>query len=138
MAGPSHAPENIAPLSASQQQFNALSQALNHGLPVRLDRSNFILWHAQMENIIYVNGLEDFIDVSATSPPQFLGDSRTLNPNFIQWRRKDRLILSWIYSSLSPEIIAQIVGMTTTASAWSALQNYYSASSHARILRLRL
>ena len=34
--------------------------------------------------------------------------------------------------------MAQIVGMTTTASAWSALQTYYSASSNARIMQLRL
>ena len=92
MAGPSNAPEHISALTISQQQFNALSQALNHGLPVRLDRTNFILWHAQMENVIYANGLEDFIDGSASPPTQFLGDSRTLNPEFVQWRRKDRLI----------------------------------------------
>ena len=34
--------------------------------------------------------------------------------------------------------MAQIVGKTTTASAWSALQSYYSASSNARIMQLRL
>ena len=34
--------------------------------------------------------------------------------------------------------MAQIVGMTTTATAWDALQTYYSLSSNARIMQLRL
>ena len=138
MAGSSKASEMLPALTTSQQHFTALSQALNHALPVRLDRTNFILWHAQMENVIYANGLEDFVDGTAAAPPQHLPNSSALNPEFIQWRRKDRLILSWIYSSLSPELMSQIVGMTTTASAWAALQTFYSSSSNARILQLRL
>ena len=136
MAGPAGAPESVSAsmLTVQQQQFNALSQALNHGLPVRLDRTNFLLWNAQTENVIYANGLEDFVNGTTQAPAQHLPDSETLNPDFIQWRRKDRLILSWLFSSLSPEIMTQIVGMTTSATAWSALQSYYSSSSNARIM----
>ena len=69
MAGPSRAPEALNAVNIYQQQFTALSQALNHALPVRLDRMNFILWQAQMQNVIYANGLEDFVDGSASPPP---------------------------------------------------------------------
>jgi hypothetical protein len=37
-----------------------------------------------------------------------------INPAFIAWRRQDRTILSWIYSSLTPAIMAQIIGHTTS------------------------
>ena len=33
-----------------------IMQTLNHTLPIKLDRNNFLLWKTQMENVIYANG----------------------------------------------------------------------------------
>ncbi|KAL5547515.1 hypothetical protein UlMin_002746 [Ulmus minor] len=48
------------------------------------------------------------------------------------------MILSWIYFSLTPEIMAQIIGHTMSNSAWNALEKVFSSSSRARIMQLRL
>ena len=81
-------------------------QMMNHTLPVKLDRTNYILWRSQVDNVIFANGFEDFIDGMAICPDKELSPG-VLNPSFIAWRRQDRTILSWIYSSLTPPIMAQ-------------------------------
>ncbi|RVW79650.1 hypothetical protein CK203_065290 [Vitis vinifera] len=60
--------------------------------PIKLDRSNYILWKTQMENVVYANGFEDYIEGTKSCPPKELptGD---LNPDFVQWRRFDRMVL---------------------------------------------
>ncbi|KAL5569233.1 hypothetical protein UlMin_025808 [Ulmus minor] len=68
---------------------------LNHTLP--------------MDNMIFANGFEDFIEGSSVFPEKTIQATGLSNPEFIAWQRQDRLILSWIYSSLTTEIMAQII-----------------------------
>ncbi|RVW25398.1 Retrovirus-related Pol polyprotein from transposon RE1 [Vitis vinifera] len=110
---------------------------LNHPLPIKLDRDNHILWHTQMENVIYANGFEDHIEGLRPCPPKTISTGE-VNPDFLVWRRYDRMILSWIYSSLTPEVMGQIVGLQTSHEAWTALQRSFSASTKARTMQLRL
>ncbi|KAL5570075.1 hypothetical protein UlMin_026650 [Ulmus minor] len=35
---------------------------LNHTFPVKLDRTNYILWRSQIDNVVFANGFEDYID----------------------------------------------------------------------------
>ena len=60
-----------------------------------------------------------------------------LNSEFVQWKRLDRLILSWIYSTLTPEVMAQIVGYQTSHSSWFALEKLFSSSTRARRLEFQ-
>ncbi|RVW65725.1 Retrovirus-related Pol polyprotein from transposon RE1 [Vitis vinifera] len=112
-------------------------QMLNHTLPVKLDRTNYILWRSQIDNVIFANGFEDFIDGTSICPEKDLSPG-VMNPAFVAWRRQDRTILSWIYSSLTLGIMAQIIGHNTSHSAWNALESIFSSSSRARIMQLRL
>ena len=107
-------------------------QMLNHTLPVKLDRTNYILWRSQIDNVIFANGFEDFIDGTSICLEKDLSQG-VMNPAFVAWRRQDRTILSWIYSSLTPGIMAQIIGHNTSHSAWNALESIFSSSSRARI-----
>ena len=61
-----------------------------------------------------------------------------INPSFVTWRRQDRTIFNWIYSSLTPAIMAHIIGHNTSHTAWNALEKTFSSSSKARIMQLRL
>ena len=90
-----------------------------------------------MENVIFANGFEDHIEGLKICPPQKTSSGET-NPDFVMWRRFDRMILSWIYSSLTPEIMDQIVGYQSSHAAWFALERIFSASLRARVMQLRL
>ena len=61
-----------------------------------------------------------------------------VNPDFITWQRFDRMILSWILSSLTSKIMGQIIGYQTSNTTWVALEKIFSSSSKARIMQLRL
>ena len=100
-------------------------QMLNHTLPVKLDRTNYILWRSQVDNVVFANGFEDFIDGSSICLKKELSPG-VLNPAFIAWRRQDHTILSWIYSSLTPAIMAQIIGHNSSHCAWKTLEKTFS------------
>ncbi|RVX15771.1 Retrovirus-related Pol polyprotein from transposon RE1 [Vitis vinifera] len=87
--------------------------------------------------LFFANGFEDFIDGSSICPDKELS-SGLINPAFVAWRRQDRTILSWLYSSLTPAIMAQIIGHNSSHFAWNALEKTFSSSSRARIMQLRL
>ena len=88
-----------------------------------------------MENAVFVNGFKDYIDGTKKCPLEEIRSGEA-NPEFIKWRRLDRLILSWIYSTLTTVIMSQIVGYESSHEAWIALQRIFSASSKAQIMQL--
>ena len=90
-----------------------------------------------MENVIYANGFEEHIEGLRTCSPK-TNAARETNPEFLTRRRFDCMVLSWIYSSLTPKVMRQIVGYQTSNAAWSALEKIFSTSSKARIMQLRL
>ena len=103
-----HSSSTSSPLEPEQNTRMALTasyQQLNHTLPVKLDRTNYVMWKSQIDNIVFANGFEDFIDGTFAYPEKELS-AGVINPTFIAWRRQDRTILSWIYSSLTPAIMA--------------------------------
>ena len=110
---------------------------LNHVLPMKLDKSNYILWRTQMENVIFANGFEDHIEGLNMCPTK-MTIVGTINLEFVSWRRYDRMILSWLYSSLTPKIMGQIVGYQTSHEAWTTLEKIFSVSFKARVKQLRL
>ncbi|RVW14006.1 Retrovirus-related Pol polyprotein from transposon RE1 [Vitis vinifera] len=67
-----------------------VSLSLNHVLPIKLDHNNYILWKTQIENVVYANGFEEYIDGTKPCLPQELHTGE-LNPDFVQWRRFDRM-----------------------------------------------
>ena len=115
------------PEITSSQQLNMIQSLhmLNHPLPVKLDRNNYILWKTQMENVIYANGFEEHIERLKPCPSQMTVTGE-VNPDFLTWRHFDRMILSWIFSSLTPDIMRQIIGYQTSNIAWATLEKIFS------------
>ena len=45
--------------------------------------------------------------------------------------------MCWIYSSLTEEVMAQIIGLDTALEIWTALEKIFSVASKARIIQFR-
>ena len=58
-----------------------------------------------MENVIFTNAFEGYIEGTVVCPEKEVSHG-ILNSEFVQWKRLDRLILSWIYYTLTPEVMA--------------------------------
>ena len=78
-----------------------------------------------MENVIYANRFEEHIKGLKPCPSQMTAIGE-INSDFLACRRFDCMILSWIFSSLTPDIMRQIIGYQTSNIAWATLEKIFS------------
>ncbi|KAH9762092.1 retrovirus-related pol polyprotein from transposon RE1 [Citrus sinensis] len=89
--------------------------------PTKLDRTNYLVWRAQIRASIIANGLEGFIKGESLCPNRFLSSyenaasrseaqssSRRENPAYIDWKKADKLLQSWMLSSMIWEKLAEM------------------------------
>ncbi|KAL5804238.1 hypothetical protein ACOSQ3_031038 [Xanthoceras sorbifolium] len=60
-----------------------------------------------------------------------------LNGAYSSWRKADQLLLSWLFSTLSPAIMGQVTDCPTSFATWSTLERLYSQKSMAKVLQLK-
>jgi gag-polypeptide of LTR copia-type len=88
--------------------------------------------------ILHGYNLSKFIETSPPPQTTISSDgSFSINPEFLSWHRQDQLLLSWIRSSLTELVQAQVCSCVTTADLWSTLSNIFLSSSRARLIELR-
>ncbi|WJX67532.1 hypothetical protein P8452_51991 [Trifolium repens] len=76
----------------------------------KLTEKNFHLWKQQVQPYIFAHDLDEFLLPSSAAPRFLNGADRataTLNPAYRKWRQKDQMLLSWLQSTLSSEILAR-------------------------------
>ncbi|KAM2595265.1 hypothetical protein TB2_039842 [Malus domestica] len=106
---------------ASQSTSLTLPNA-SHFLTIKLDRTNYLIWQAQMLPLLRSRNLVSFIDGTSPCPSAFLKDADgnltdAVNPVFDIWVQQDAIVLSWINSSVHPTILAALIGKTSSHSA---------------------
>ena len=91
---------------ASLSNTTSSSLSFNFIQPVKLDRTNYLVWKTQVLTSITGNDLEGFINGDKPCPSQFLHEStgesirsdftatRTENPEYITWKKTDKLLQS--------------------------------------------
>ena len=60
-----------------------------------------------------------------------------LNPDYLLWRSKEKALLTFMSSTLSPLILALTVGCSTAMEVWKVLENRFSSISRSHILNLK-
>ena len=77
---------------------------MNQPLIVKLDSENYLIWKNQLLNVIVINELDDFIDKSQPYPTRFLNlQQQIIYPEYLIWQRYNRVLMSWLYASLSED-----------------------------------
>ncbi|XP_022159146.1 uncharacterized protein LOC111025572 [Momordica charantia] len=91
---------------------------------IKLNDENFLLWRLQITTALQGHGLGKFIDPEAKIPSEFVqsaDESSSVpspNPEFINWKRQDKLITSWLLGSMSEEILSQMLECETAQEVW--------------------
>ncbi|OMO89784.1 Integrase, catalytic core [Corchorus capsularis] len=136
-------------MSTSQNSSSALPtlsviQNITYLVSIKLDRTNFLLWHSQLLPVLKSQDLLKYVDGSFPAPPVSIkdpadkdGSSTIANPQFVTWTRIDQMLLGWINATLSESILAQVVGLDTSHKVWSNLHSLFSMQSTARVMQLR-
>jgi hypothetical protein len=125
-------PIPVAPLSSFAQSIT------------KLNKGNFMTWRGLVEPFLHGHDLYGFIDGTNTPPSTKVSTSPggtltvSTDPDTIRWLRHDQLVLSMLMSSISDEMLPQVLGCKTAQELWKTLDNTFTSESQARVLALRL
>jgi hypothetical protein len=129
---------------ASSSSAPSLSAALATPPAQKLTRSNFLFW--QTLALPPIRGALAFglLDGTEAAPTQTLevedsNNKKTTVPNsaYLAWVARDQAVLGFIINSLSPEVVAHVVGLTHASEVWSVITKMFSTISRTRINHLR-
>ena len=131
--------------SSSTQQTNQQSQInFSFNTPIKLDRSNYLLWRFQVLASIRGNRLEGFINGTKPAPEeQFtqVGADGSIqkidNPEYQNWRSQDQTLLGWMLSSISEGTLNLVINCGSSFDVWRTLEKKFGVQSEARVLQLR-
>lgn len=93
----------------------------SHFVNLKLNQENVLLWKTQLVPYLRSQGLLGYVDGTATAPTPRLtkikeGEACNVpNPAYTAWFQQGQLVLSVILSSLTKEILAHMLFMTTSA-----------------------
>ncbi|KAH9801351.1 retrovirus-related pol polyprotein from transposon RE1 [Citrus sinensis] len=118
--------------SSSSNQTTAVSYTFL--TPIKLDRSNYMIWKMQVLASIQGNGLEGYIDGSITAP---YSDQRIPNSEFVIWKRTDQQLLGWLLSSMTESVLGIVLGCKTSFEVWRALEKLSGSQNKTRALQLK-
>ncbi|CAJ2648965.1 unnamed protein product [Trifolium pratense] len=62
----------------------------------------------------------------------------TWNPEFRKWRQKDQMLISWIQTTISSEILARVVGSNHTFELWNKILSHFHKQMRAKACQLRV
>ena len=85
----------------------------------------------------------DHIDGSVQKPSQYLVDAdgnftTRANPSFLSWKKREKALLTLIYSTLSPLVLAMVVGLNSVKEVWNTLEQRFTSAAQANVLNLKM
>ena len=60
-----------------------------------------------------------------------------MNLDFLIWKSKEKALLTFMSSTLSPSVLALIVGCASAIEVWKVLENRFSSVSRSHIMNLK-
>ncbi|KAL0304654.1 UNVERIFIED_CONTAM: Retrovirus-related Pol polyprotein from transposon RE1 [Sesamum angustifolium] len=89
---------------------------------IPLDGSNFLVWSRSIYVSLGTRMKLSFIDGSFPQPA-------TGSKTFEQWRRVDLMVISWIWNSISKDIVEAFMYASSSRELWLELQRRYGRSN---------
>ena len=140
MASSSTTPSSFTISVISQPQL-LLSNMANM-MTVKLDNINYIVWKYKITMVLETYSMFELLEEPRLIPEKFLKDhsgsfTTILNPDYVNWRSKEKALLTFMSSTLSPSILALTVGCTTAIEVWKVLENRFSSISRSHVMNLK-
>ncbi|CAA7036250.1 unnamed protein product [Microthlaspi erraticum] len=110
---------------------------------LKLTDSNYLLWKTQFESLLSSQKLSGFINGTIAAPPAshtvVVGGVPTIEPNplYEAWFCTDQLVRSWLFGTLSEEVLGVVHSLSTSREVWLGLAENFNQSSLAREFALR-
>ena len=100
---------------------NTTAAAIGNAITIKLTRTNFLLWKAQVVPIVRGHQLFGYLDGSVHAPATMVAEGtgaearQVPNPEYATWYAQDQTVMGGLLSSMTADVLPQIV-RTTTAS----------------------
>ena len=110
---------------------------------LKLNDNNYLLWKTQFESLLRSQKLLGFVTGQVPPPAATVpatvnnGVVAIPNPTFEAWTCTDQLIKSWIFGTLTEEVLGYVHGLSTSQDVWLSLADNFNKSSVAREFDLR-
>ena len=124
-------------MAASSSLLTSSLPNISYLVSIKLDRTNYMLWLAQFNPLLKSNDLVAYVDGTKTCPTKFLENTTTLNSEYVTWQRQDQQLLSWINSTLTPNVLSIVATCDTSRAAWDTLKTRFASQSRTRVLQLK-
>ncbi|KAL2228641.1 UNVERIFIED_CONTAM: Retrovirus-related Pol polyprotein from transposon RE2 [Sesamum indicum] len=95
-----------------------------------LDGTNFLIWRRAVYVSLGTKMKLGFIDGSFPQPAPG-------SPNFEQWRRVDLMVTSWIWNSMTKDIVESFMYCGNSRELWLAIQERYGRSNGPMVYQLQ-
>lgn len=63
--------------------------------------------------------------------------ANSINPAFQTWEQQDQLLLSWLQSTISRDMLTRIIGCKTSSQLWDKIHEHFQINTQARSRQLR-
>jgi hypothetical protein len=127
--------------AASNQSPLLLLNNISNLMSTKLDSTNYMIWKLQISAILDAYSVIDHLDGSTPQPRQVLVSEtgiQQINPAFLIWQKRDKALLSLLYSTLSSPVLAMDVGLSTSQEVWEKLEERFTCTARANVLNLKL
>jgi hypothetical protein len=101
---------------------------LHHAVTIRLSKTNYLLWRAQLLPYLRSTKLLGLLDGTNLAPPQQIASSTVAgadlvhNPDYDKWFNLDQQVLSGLLSTMTEDILRDVIDASTSKEAWDKLQ----------------
>ncbi|KAK1644819.1 hypothetical protein QYE76_062624 [Lolium multiflorum] len=109
-----------------------------------LTRKNVLVWKALVIPALRGACVLDLVEGRDKAPVETLDvedadkqKTTVINPAYATWIARDQQVLRWLVNALSPDVLAHVVGLESSAETWTAINAHVSASSKSRVQHLR-
>ncbi|CAH9095552.1 unnamed protein product [Cuscuta europaea] len=128
-------------LSTLSNQLSFSTPNVTNIVTTRLDAvEDYLPWHTQFESFLVSHGLLGIIDGSIPAPPKFKFDNfnrEASNPKYHSWLKIDQTVRSWLFATLSRNILLEVHTIRFSALIWERLEIRFMAACVARSMELK-
>lgn len=105
----------------------------------KLTTTNYLMWSLQVHALLDGHALAGHLDGSSTVPPSTITTNAVIseNPEFVMWKRQDRLIYSALLGAISTPLQPLVSRATTALDVWQTLASTYAKPSRGHIKQLK-
>ena len=130
-----------AQLQIVQSPITNLIPTVSTSVTVKLDDTNYLVWHYQMQLLLESHGILGFVDGSRQCSTRFLDnpDLEGVETEAYQiWKMHDRALMQLIIATLSTTVMSCNISCTNSHEMWQNLKEIFSTITKACIFQLKI